>query len=108
MKGQDETSETELNKVEISNLPDKQFKVMIIKMLNKRRRMDEQSESFNKESENIKKSQMELKNTVTEIKKKKKKKDQKDSRVDQRNRAANLKTEWKLLKLNKKKKRKKI
>jgi len=36
------------------NLPDKEFKVMIIKMLTKLRRMDEHSENFNKELENIK------------------------------------------------------
>ena len=41
--------------MEISNLPDKELKVMIIKMLTEhRRRMDEHSENFNKELENIK------------------------------------------------------
>jgi len=36
--------------MEISNLPDKEFKVMVINMLTKlRRRMDEHSENFNKE-----------------------------------------------------------
>ena len=39
-----------------SNLPDKEFKVMVIKMLTKyRRKMEEHSENFNKEKENIKK-----------------------------------------------------
>ena len=32
-KEQDKTSEEELSKVEISNLPDKEFKVMTIKIL---------------------------------------------------------------------------
>ena len=51
MKEQDKTSE-ELSKVEICKLPDKEFKVMIIKMLNKpRRRMNEYSEKFNKDLE---------------------------------------------------------
>ena len=70
MKEQGKTSENELNKVKINNLPDKEFKVMIIKMLNElgRRRMDEHSEDFNKEVENIKKNQAELKNTITEMK----------------------------------------
>ena len=36
------------------NLPDKEFKVMIIKMVTKLRRMNEYSENFNKELENIK------------------------------------------------------
>lgn len=36
--------------MEISNLPDKELKVMVIKMLSDlRRRMDEYSENFNKE-----------------------------------------------------------
>ena len=69
MKKQDITSEKELNKVEINNLPDKEFKVMIIKMLIKhRRRMDEHSEKFLKELENTKKNQTALKNTITKIK----------------------------------------
>ena len=48
MKKQDKTWNKELSEVEISNLPNKEFKVMIIKMLNKlRRRMDEHSENSN-------------------------------------------------------------
>ena len=46
----------ELDEVEISNLPDKELKVMLIKMLIKlRRRMNEHSENFKKGKENIKK-----------------------------------------------------
>ena len=42
--------------MEISNLPDKEFKVMIIKMLNELgRRMDKHSENFNEELEYTKK-----------------------------------------------------
>ena len=49
MKEQEITSENELHKMEISNLPNKEFKVMIIKMLNEPgRRMDEHSENFNR------------------------------------------------------------
>ena len=44
MKEQDKTPEEELNGVEVSNLPDKEFKVMVIKMLTELgRRMDEHS-----------------------------------------------------------------
>ena len=69
MKEQDKTSEKELNKTEINNLPDKEFnKVLVIKMLtNLRRRMDENSENFSQEKENIKKNQLELKNTINGI-----------------------------------------
>ena len=69
MKEQDKTSEKELNKIEISNLPNKEFKIMIIKMFTKLgRKMDEHSENFNKELENIKEDQSEQKNTITELK----------------------------------------
>ena len=67
MKEQDKTPE-ELRKVEISNLPNEEFKVMIIKMFNELwRRMDEQNGNFNKEIENIKKK-TELKIIITKIK----------------------------------------
>ena len=40
--------------MEISNLPDKEFQVMVIKILTKlRRRMDEHSKNLKKEIENI-------------------------------------------------------
>ena len=56
--------------METGNLPDKEFKVIIIMMFTKLgRRMDEDSENFNIELENIKKNQLDLKNTIPEIKK---------------------------------------
>ena len=56
-KEQDKTTEKELNKMEVSNLPDKEFKVMVIKALMAlERRVDELSENFNKEIENIKRT----------------------------------------------------
>ena len=71
MKEQDKISEGELSEMETSNLPSKEFKVMIIKMLKELgRRMDKQSEKLdvlNKELENIKKNQTEMKTTITEI-----------------------------------------
>jgi len=56
----------------MSSLPDKEFKLMVIKMLMRKpgRRMDEHSENFNKEVENIKyKTEVinELKNTPDEF-----------------------------------------
>ena len=49
-KEQDKTLGEEQSEVDISNLTDKEFKVMIIKMLNELgRRIDEHSEKFNKE-----------------------------------------------------------
>lgn len=57
MKKKDKTAE-ELNEVEINNLPNRELKVMIIKMVNElRRRIHEHSEKFNKEFETINKNQ---------------------------------------------------
>ena len=56
MKEQDRISEKELNKIEISNLPEKEFKIMIIKMITELERRkgetDDHSENFSKELEN--------------------------------------------------------
>ena len=72
MKEQGKTSEKDLNEVEISDLPDKEFKIMVIKMLIElRRRMDEQSKNFNKGIESVRKYQIEvaeLKSIVSELK----------------------------------------
>ena len=68
MKDQYRTSEKELSGTEISNLTDKVFKEIVIRLLIElRRRMDAISKNFNKDIENMKKNQSELKNTVTEI-----------------------------------------
>ena len=57
MKEQDKTPEDKLIEVAISNLPNIEFKVVIIKMLRElRRRMDEHSERFNKGLENIRRT----------------------------------------------------
>ena len=49
-KKQDKTSDEKPNEVEISNLPDKEFKAMIIKILIElERRVDEYYENFSKE-----------------------------------------------------------
>lgn len=59
-KNLNETNE----KKKISNLPDKEFKVIVIKMLTQlKRRIDECNENFNKEIEKYEKA-TELKNTI--------------------------------------------
>ena len=56
MKEQDKTSEKELNETEISSLPDKGFKIMVIKILNElRRTMEKHSENFKKDKKYKKK-----------------------------------------------------
>ena len=70
MKAEDKVPEEEPSEVEISNLSNKEVKVVVIKMLNVLgKRMDEHSKKFYKELENIRKGQTKLKNTITEINK---------------------------------------
>lgn len=53
MKEQDKTTGESLSEMQISNLPDKEFKVMVIKILTELgRAMDEHNENLNKEREN--------------------------------------------------------
>lgn len=59
--------------MELSNLPDKNFKVAVIKMLTELgRRMHKHSENFNEEIKNIRKYQTKVielkKHTITELK----------------------------------------
>ena len=56
MKEQDKTLENQLNEVEIGNLPEKEFRIMIVKMIQDlRRRMEARiekiQEMFNKDLE---------------------------------------------------------
>lgn len=51
---QDKTSEKALNETEVSNLPDKQFKRMVIKMLPEfGGRIDKHNENFKEKMKNI-------------------------------------------------------
>ena len=55
-KKQDKTQKKSLM-IKISEVPDKEFKIIIIKMLTKLRRVDKHSESYNNEIENTKQQQ---------------------------------------------------
>ena len=73
MKKQDKTPEKQLNEVEIGNLPEKEFRIMIVKMiqeLGKRReaKVEKMQEMFNKDLEELKNEQTEMNNTITEMK----------------------------------------
>lgn len=73
MKGQGKTSgkKKQLNKTEINDLPDKEFKRMVIKMLTEvRGKMHEQSENFNRDRKYkiIPNRITELKNSISELK----------------------------------------
>ena len=38
MKGQDKTPEKQLNEIEIGNLPEKEFRILMVKMIQDRRK----------------------------------------------------------------------
>ena len=58
MKEQDKTPEKQLNEVEIGNLPEKEFRIMIVKMIqNLGNRMEKIQETYNKDLEELKSKQ---------------------------------------------------
>ena len=68
MKEQDKITERELNLMKIYNMPQREYKVMIIKKLTGlEKSMEGLSETLNKKTENIKKNQSETKNTINTI-----------------------------------------
>ena len=73
LKEQDKTPEKQLNEVEIGNLPEKEYRIMIVKMIQDlRKRMEakieKMQEMFNKELEELNNKQTEMNNTITEMK----------------------------------------
>ena len=73
MKEQDKTPEKQLNEMEIGNLPEKEFRIKIVKMiqdLGKRMeaKIEMMQEMFNKDLEELKNKQTEMTNTITEMK----------------------------------------
>ena len=73
MKEQDKTPEKQLNEVEIGNIPEKEFRIMIVKMiqdLGKRMeaKIEKMQEMFNKELEELKNKQTEMNNIINRMK----------------------------------------
>ena len=73
MKEQEKTPEKQLNEVEIGNLPEKEFRIMIVNMIQDlRKRMEanieKMQEMFNKDLEELKNKQIEMNHTITEMK----------------------------------------
>ena len=72
MKGQNKTPEKQLNEVEIGNLSEKEFRIMIVKKiqdLGKRMeaKIEKIQEMFTKDPEDLKNRQSAM-NTITEVK----------------------------------------
>ena len=69
MKEQDKTPEKQLNEGEIGNLPEKEFRIMIVKMIqNLGNRMEKIQEMINKDLEELKSKQTMMNNTTNKIK----------------------------------------
>ena len=55
MKGQTRNTEVQINKEEIGKLPEKEFRIMIVKMIkNLENKMEKMQESMNKDIEELK------------------------------------------------------
>ena len=68
-KEQGKNLQDQINEDNIVNLPEKEFRVMVVKMSqNLRNRMEKIQEMFNKELEELKSKQTVMNNTITEIK----------------------------------------
>ena len=73
MKKQDKTPEKQLNEVEIGNPPEKEFRIMIVKMIqdlgkSMEAKIEKMQEMFNKDLEELNNKQTEMNNTITQMK----------------------------------------
>ena len=69
MKEQTRNTEVQINEEEIGKLPEKEFRIMIVKMIKTlKNKMEKMQESINKDLEELKNKHTETNNTITEIK----------------------------------------
>ena len=68
MKEQGKNSPSQTNKEEIGSLPEKEFRIIIVKMIqNIGNRMEKIQEKFNKDLEELRSKQTVMNNTINEI-----------------------------------------
>ena len=69
MKEQTRNTKVQINEEEIGKLPEKELRIMIVKMIkNLENKMEKMQESINKDLEELKNKHTETNNTITEIK----------------------------------------
>ena len=69
MKEQTRNTEVQINEEEIGKIPEKESRIMIVKMIkNLENKMEKMQESINKDLEELKNKHTETNNTITEIK----------------------------------------
>ena len=69
MKEQTRNTEVQINEGAIDKLPEKEFRIMIVKMIrNLENKMEKMQESMNKDLEELKNKHTETNNIITEVK----------------------------------------
>ena len=69
IKKQGRNAKDQINEEEIGNLPENEFRIMMVKMIkNLENKMEKMQESINKDLEELKNKHAETNNTITEIK----------------------------------------
>ena len=69
MKEQIRNTEVQINEEEIGKVPEKEFRIMVVKMIkNLENQMEKMQESINKDLEELQNRHTEKNNTITEIK----------------------------------------
>ena len=69
MKEQTRNTEVQVNEEELGKLPEKEFIIMIVKMIkNLENKMEKMEESINEDLEELRNKHTETNNTITEIK----------------------------------------
>ena len=69
MKEQTRNTEVQINEEEIGKLPEKEFRIMIVKMIkNLENKVEKMQESTNKDLEELKNKHTETNNTITKVK----------------------------------------
>ena len=73
MKEQNKTPEKQLNEVKIGHLPEKEFRIIVVKMIQDlgktiEAKIEKMQEMFNKDLEELKNKQTEMNKTITEMK----------------------------------------
>ena len=91
IKEQTRNTEVEISEEEIGKLPEKDFIIMIVKMIkNLENKMEKLQESINKDREELKNKHTETNNTNTEIKKY----SRRNQYLKQKNESASQKIKW--------------
>ena len=69
MQEKTRNTEVHINEEEIGKLPEKEFRIMIVKMIkNLENKIEKMQESINKDIKELKNKHTEINNTITEIK----------------------------------------